>query len=186
MLHDFWSKVLANQTEYARNVTHAIDLIDRVVRFVAFWIGGFFLLALTVITVVDVTLRSAFNSPIFGGQDIAQLFMIMVVCCSVAYSGRSGGQVAVELFDSFGSERGMRWIGITIKMISVAMLGVLSWHLVISGLDAHEFGEATLTLEISFGPFFIILAVGIALYLLVLVAEIYLLIQGRSIKYEGE
>lgn len=177
---------MANQTEYARNVTHAIDLIDRVVRFVAFWIGGFFLLALTVITVVDVTLRSAFNSPIFGGQDIAQLFMIMVVCCSVAYSGRSGGQVAVELFDSFGSERGMRWIGITIKMISVAMLGVLSWHLVISGLDAHEFGEATLTLEISFGPFFIILAVGIALYLLVLVAEIYLLIQGRSIKYEGE
>ena len=177
---------MANQTEYARNVTHAIDLIDRVVRFVAFWIGGFFLLALTIITVVDVTLRSAFNSPIFGGQDIAQLFMIMVVCCSIAYSGRSGGQVAVELFDSFGSERGMRWIGITIKMISVAMLGVLSWHLVISGLDAHEFGEATLTLEISFGPFFIILAVGIALYLLVLMAEIYLLIQGRSIKYEGE
>ena len=177
---------MANKTEPARNVTHAIDLIDRVVRFVAFWIGGFFLLALTVITVVDVTLRSAFNSPIFGGQDIAQLFMIMVVCCSVAYSGRSGGQVAVELFDSFGSERGMRWIGITIKMISVAMLGVLSWHLVISGLDAHEFGEATLTLEISFGPFFIILAVGIALYLLVLMADIYLLIQGRSIKYEGE
>ena len=177
---------MANKTEYARNVTHAIDLIDRVVRFVAFWIGGFFLLALTIITVVDVTLRSAFNSPIFGGQDIAQLFMIMVVCCSVAYSGRSGGQVAVELFDSFGSERGMRWIGITIKMISVGMLGVLSWHLVISGLAAHEFGEATLTLEISFGPFFIILAVGIALYLLVLMAEIYLLIQGRSIKYEGE
>ena len=177
---------MAVKSEPARNVTHAIDLIDRVVRFVAFWIGGFFLLALTVITVVDVTLRSAFNSPIFGGQDIAQLFMIMVVCCSVAYSGRSGGQVAVELFDSFGSERGMRWIGITIKMISVAMLGVLSWHLVISGLDAHEFGEATLTLEISFGPFFIILAVGIALYLLVLMAEIYLLIQGRSIKYEGE
>ena len=177
---------MANKTEYTRNVTHAIDLIDRVVRFVAFWIGGFFLLALTVITVVDVTLRSAFNSPIFGGQDIAQLFMIMVVCCSIAYSGRSGGQVAVELFDSFGSERGMRWIGITIKMIGVAMLGVLSWHLVISGLDAHEFGEATLTLEISFGPFFIILAVGIALYLLVLMAEIYLLIQGRSIKYEGE
>ena len=177
---------MAVKSEPARNVTHAIDLIDRVVRFVAFWIGGFFLLALTVITVVDVTLRSAFNSPIFGGQDIAQLFMIMVVCCSVAYSGRSGGQVAVELFDSFGSERGMRWIGITVKMISVAMLGVLSWHLVISGLDAHEFGEATLTLEISFGPFFIILAVGIALYLLVLMAEIYLLIQGRSIKYEGE
>ena len=177
---------MAVKSEPARNVTHAIDLIDRVVRFVAFWIGGFFLLALTVITVIDVTLRSAFNSPIFGGQDIAQLFMIMVVCCSIAYSGRSGGQVAVELFDSFGSERCMQWISIIIKLISVVMLGVLSWHLVISGFDAHEFGEATLTLEISFGPFFVILAAGIALYLLVLVAEVYLLIQGHSTKYESE
>ena len=177
---------MAVKSEPARNVTHAIDLIDRVVRFVAFWIGGIFLLALTVITVIDVTLRSAFNSPIFGGQDIAQLFMIMVVCCSIAYSGRSGGQVAVELFDSFGSERGIQWISIIIKLISAAMLGVLSWHLVISGFDAHEFGEATLTLEISFGPFFVILAAGIALYLLVLVAEVYLLIQGRSTKYESE
>ena len=177
---------MAVKSEPARNVTHAIDLIDRVVRFVAFWIGGIFLLALTVITVIDVTLRSAFNSPIFGGQDIAQLFMIMVVCCSIAYSGRSGGQVAVELFDSFGNKRGMQWMRIIIKLISAVMLGVLSWHLVISGLDAHEFGEATLTLEISFGPFFVILAAGIALYLLVLVAEVYLLIQGRSTKYESE
>ena len=40
--------------------------------------------------------------------------------------------------------------------------------------------------EMFLPPFFIILAVGIALYLLVLMAEIYLLIQGRSIKYEGE
>lgn len=144
------------------------------------------MLALTIITVVDVILRSAFNSPIFGGQDIAQLFMIMVVCCSIAYSGRSGGQVAVELFDSFGGKRAMQRIRIIIKLISTSMLGILSWHLVISGFDAHEFGEATLTLEISFGPFFVILAAGIALYALVLLAEIYLLIMGRSIKYEGE
>lgn len=177
---------MVNQKKNAQNDTHTIDIIDRVVRFVAFWIGGIFLLALTLITVIDVTLRSAFNSPIFGGQDIAQLFMIMVVCCSIAYSGRSGGQVAVELLDSFGSKQIMRWIGIMTKLISAVMLGVLSWQLVFSGIDAHQFGEATLTLEISFGPFFITLAAAIALYLLVLVAEIFLLMHGRSIKYEGE
>ena len=80
----------------------------------------------------------------------------------------------------------MRYMDIVIKLISAVMLGVLSWHLVISGIEAHQFGEATLTLLISFGPFFILLAIGILLYLLVLLAEILLLLQGYSTKYRGE
>ena len=75
---------------------------------------------------------------------------------------------------------------IVIKLISAIMLGVLSWHLVISGIDAHQFGEATLTLLISFGPFFVLLAIGILLYLLVILAEIGLLLKGHSTKYRGE
>jgi len=178
--------VLNDQKQTSERNNHAIDIIDRVVRFVAFWIGGLFLFALTLITVMDVTLRSAFNSPIFGGQDIAQLFLITVVCSSIAYSGRSGGQVAVELLEGFSGTVTMRYMDIVIKLISAVMLGVLSWHLVISGIEAHQFGEATLTLLISFGPFFILLAIGILLYLLVLLAEILLLLQGYSTKYRGE
>ena len=178
--------MLEDQIQTSEKKSHAIDVIDRVVRFVAFWIGGLFLLALTLITVIDVTLRSAFNSPIFGGQDIAQLFMITVVCCSIGYSGRSGGQVAVELLEGFSNTATIRYMDIAIKIISAIMLGVLGWHLVISGIDAHQFGEATLTLLISFGPFFILLAIGILLYFLVLLAEILLLLQGFSTKYRGE
>ena len=174
------------QIQTTESKGHAIDVIDRVVRFVAFWVGGLFLLALTLITVVDVTLRTAFNSPIFGGQDIAQLFLITVVCCSIGYSARSGGQVAVELLEGFSNTATIRYMDIAMKLISAVMLGVLSWNLVISGIDAHQFGEATLTLLISFGPFFVLLAIGILLYLLVLLAEILLLLQGYSTKYRGE
>ena len=178
--------MLEDQIQPPKKKSHAIDVIDRVVRFVAFWIGGLFLLALTLITVIDVTLRSAFNSPIFGGQDIAQLFLITVVCCSIAYSGRAGGQVAVELLEGCSNTTIIRYMDIVIKLISAIMLGVLSWHLVISGIDAHQFGEATLTLLISFGPFFVLLAIGILLYLVVLLAEIGLLLKGHSTKYRGE
>ena len=110
--------MLEDQIQTSEKKSHAIDVIDRVVRFVAFWIGGLFLLALTLITVIDVTLRSAFNSPIFGGQDIAQLFMITVVCCSIGYSGRSGGQVAVELLEGFSNTATIRYMDIAIKIIS--------------------------------------------------------------------
>jgi len=162
-----------------------IDRIDRVVRFIALWAGGIFLLALTLITVIDVTMRSAFNSPILGGRDIAQFFLIIVVSASIAYSGRSGGQVVVELF-GVASDKITRWTDITMKIIGFAMLLVLSWHLSVSGIDALEFGESSGTLQISFGPFMHISAIGILLYAVVLLVEIIQLMQGRSIEYNGD
>ena len=92
----------------------------------------------------------------------------------------------MELLEGYSNTATIRYIDIGMKLISAIMLGVLSWHLVISGIDAHQFGEATLTLLISFGPFFILLAIGILLYLLVLLAEIWLLLKGYSTKYRGE
>jgi TRAP-type C4-dicarboxylate transport system permease small subunit len=163
-----------------------IDRLDHVVRFLALWVGMFSLLALTFVTVIDVTLRTVFNSPIHGGGDIAQFFLIIVVSASIAYSGRSGGQVVVELFENVVGEAVLRWVDVVTKIIGFLMLMVLSWHLVISGMDALEFGESSGTLQISYAPFMYISALGIFLYAVVLLVEIIQLIRGRSIAFSGE
>ena len=163
-----------------------IDRIDHVVRFIALWFGGIFLLALTLVTVLDVTLRSGFNSPILGGRDIAQFFLIIVVSASIAYSARSGGQVVVELFGENLNATLKKWIDIVMKFIGFVMLLILAWHLSVSGFDAAEFGEASGTLQISYGPFMHISAFGMLLYAIVLLAEIVSLIRGHSIEYNGE
>lgn len=163
-----------------------IDRVDHVVRAVALWVGLIFLLALTLVTVLDVTLRTVFNSPIHGGRDIAQFFLIIVVSASIAYSGRSGGQVVVELFENIASEKTMRRVNVVIKCIGFLMMLVLSWHLVITGMEAVEFGESSGTLEISYAPFMYTAAFGMLLYGIVLLAEIIQLIRGRSIKYKGD
>jgi TRAP-type C4-dicarboxylate transport system permease small subunit len=175
--------LMADQTE---NKNHMIDRVDCVVRFIALWAGAIFLLALTLVTVLDVTLRTVFNSPIHGGRDLAQFSLIIVVCASIAYSARSGGQVVVELFENFASKNFMRLVDIGVKFIGFVMLLVLSGHLLISGNDASEFGEASGTLEVSYGPFMYAAAFGIFLYAIVLLAEIFQLIRGRSIAYNGD
>ena len=43
------------------------------------------------------TLRYVFNAPLFGGQDVAELALLTTVALAVAYCGRSGGHVAVDL-----------------------------------------------------------------------------------------
>ncbi|MEC7489625.1 MAG: TRAP transporter small permease [Pseudomonadota bacterium] len=163
-----------------------IEHLDRVVRHVAFWAGGLFLLALTMVTVSDVIMRTVFNSPILGGRDIAQLFLVIVVSASVAYSGRSGGQVVVELFGNFVGERATRWTDIVVKFIGFCMLLVLSWHLSVSGSAALEFGEASGTLQISYGPFMHLSAAGIMLYAIVLLIEIISIFRGESLQYKNE
>jgi TRAP-type C4-dicarboxylate transport system permease small subunit len=157
-----------------------IDFVDRIVGFVALWGGGLMIVTLMGITVIDVTLRYFFSSPIFGARDVSKLIMLTIVALSVAYSARTGGQVSIELFADMMSPRITRWTEVFVRFIAIVMLIILAWRLWISGLNASEFGEASLALEIPFKPFYFILSIGMLLYAVVLIAEIPLFLRGRT------
>jgi len=157
-----------------------LDFVDRAVRFVALWGGGLMIICLMGITVIDVTLRYFFNSPIFGARDVSKLIMLTIVALSVAYSARTGGQVSIELFAGMMGPRITRWTEVFVRLIAIVMLIILTWRLWLSGLSASDFGEASLALEISFKPFYFILSIGMLLYAVVLIAEIPLFLRGRT------
>ncbi len=149
----------------------ALGIVDRVVLFVALWIGGPVVCFMVLVTVIDVTLRYVFNSPIFGAQDFSTLSLSVMVATAIAYSGRTGGQVSVELFTNLMGPGVTRWTNLIVRLLGMAMLGVLCWQLVLAGLNASTYGEASFALLIPFEPFFYILAAGMFLYALVLVDE---------------
>jgi TRAP-type C4-dicarboxylate transport system permease small subunit len=153
--------------------------VEHLVRFVALWGGGLMLFALTGLTVLDVVLRYVFNAPLFGARDAAKLMLLIAVALSVAYSARTGGQVAIELFTNFLGPGFTRWTEVFVRLAALGMLAVLSWRLWVSGLNAGRFGEASLALQIPFKPFYFILSAGMLLYALVLVVEIPLFLWGR-------
>jgi TRAP-type C4-dicarboxylate transport system permease small subunit len=66
------------------------------------------------------------------------------------------------------------------RIAAIAMLLILSWRLWLSSDSAAAFGEASLALGIPFGPFYILLAVGMLLYAVVLAAELFLIFRGRA------
>ena len=157
-----------------------LDFIDRIVRFVALWGGGLMIVSLMGITVIDVILRYFFNSPIFGARDVSKLILLTAVALSVAYSARTGGQVSIELFSDMMGPRIIRWTEVFVRFIAIVMLFFLAWRLWVSGLNASEFGEASLALEIPFRPFYFILSLGMLLYAVVLIVEIPLFFRGRT------
>jgi len=162
-------------------VDHVFSKIDRVVRPVALYLGGFLALALCFWIVTAVGFRYILNSPIYGVLDISQLLLISIVAVSIAQSGRTGSQVAVEILGNLLKPKMTRWTDIFVKSIGVAMMVVICVQLIINGMDAAEYGEASNTLFIPFGPFFFLLGAGMALYGVVLMFEIYVHIRGGEV-----
>ena len=99
---------------------------------------------------------------------------------AVGYSGRSGGQVVVEILGIVSGPTLTRWTDIVVKAAGCAMMAVLVWMLVESGINAAKYGETTLSLELTLQPLFWALAFGMALYGVVLLAETIALIRGRD------
>ncbi len=156
-------------------------LFDKAVKNVALWGGGIMLLGLIFLTVGDVVLRYCFNAPIHGGRDLAKLMLLVMVALSIAYSARTGGQVAIEVFCAFLGPRLLRVIDIAVRFGATVMLLILAWRLMVSGLSAGRFGETSLTLQIPYAPFYSVFAFGVLLYSAVLVVEIGLLLSGRAV-----
>jgi TRAP-type C4-dicarboxylate transport system permease small subunit len=160
--------------------------LDQVVRAIALWGGGSLLLALMALTVLDVVRRYGFNAPIYGARDVAKLMLLCLVALSVAYSARTGGQVAIELFSQRLSPPLRRMLAIAVRLIAIPMLMILTWQLVNSGINASRFGEASLALLLPFAPFYTVLALGMGLYTLVLVVEVGLLWRGEDLDIHGK
>ena len=156
-----------------------IGIVDRIVRNVALWGGGATLLGLMGLTVVDVTLRYLFNAPLYGAHDVGKLMLLTMIALSVAYSARTGGQVVIEFFSHWMGPRLAAFSEAGARIAAIAMLLILSWQLWLCSDSAAAFGEASLALGIPFGPFYVLLAVGMLLYAIVLVAELFLIFRGR-------
>ena len=161
----------------------ALRVVDSCIRPITLYAGGTMLIGLALVTVIAVIFRYAFNSPIFGADDFNQMLLMGTVACGIGYSGRKGGQVVVEILSVISGQKVMRWTDIFAKLLGVIMLSFLVWVLIESGINAAEYGETTRSLEITLQPFFWLLAVGIALYCIVLFVEMITLLRGRNLDY---
>lgn len=173
-------------TESDTGAEQALAKLDSVIRPLTLYLGGTVLAALGVLTVVQVGFRYLLNDPITGADDIAQLFLIAVVTFSVAQSGRTGGQVVVEILGTIGSPKFTRWTDILVKVMGVVMIVILTAQLIANGNDAADYGEASGTLLIPFGPFFYLLGVGMAAYGVVLIFEIYVHVRGGHVSHRSD
>jgi len=145
--------------------------------YVAEIVGGVALLALMGLTVSDALLRTFANRPILGGGDLVQVFLLVVVACSIPLCVASGRAIAIEIVVRLLPSLLRRTVERITSVISASILIYLAWRCHVNAGDAARFGETTMLLRIPFGPFYTVLALAFLLSAILFLVEA---LRGRA------
>ena len=129
------------------------------------------MVSLVVLTGIGVFFRYIVNDPINGLGDILGLTLSITVACSLAYGGRVGAHVAVDVLGMVGGRKVTRWTDALVRVLGIFIVGVAAYALIKNGLCGILCGFLTSSLAIPHEPFYYFLAFGLSAYGVVLIAE---------------
>ena len=147
-----------------------MTLLDRVCAGLAVF-AGLILFGLVGLTFLDVILRYVFSAPIFGARDVLEMGMVVVISLGFPFTWRMGGHIDVDLLPDYGVAYFTIARDLFVRVIGIAIFGLLAWRAWLTGEDAALFNEKTNMIELPFQPFFWLLAFASVFQTLVLLAE---------------
>lgn len=154
-----------------------LGLLDRATAWLAV-LSGIALIFLVIVISAGVVLRYAFGAPILGLNEIDQLAAVALVMTALPYCTQQNGHVGVDVFDNAIGRWGRLLGDLGTRILSSFVLCVLVQRSTLKALDAREFGDTTNMLELPIWPFYGILAVGMALCVLIKVAQFVVILRN--------
>lgn len=103
------------------------------------------LILLMLVTVSDVFLRYAFNSPILGSQEIAKLIMVCLVI-GMAWCALRGEHIKVDLVMKRFSPRVQGIVKIITLLASLVMCGIITWRSYLTAVVHMQRSEVASTI----------------------------------------
>jgi len=147
------------------------------------WLAAVGLVALMLVTFVDVIGRYFFSKPLTASNEITELVMVAVIFLAGGYYTLQGRQINIDTVLTLLSRRQRNILSIMTWFLSLIILALMTWQLGIWGwenLHSPE-GKVTGTLLLPEAPFMLIAALGT---FLVFLASVVLFIQALSRRNE--
>ena len=145
--------MLEKAAEYMRKVVFPVSRILGDVSMIP-------IVFMTLLIVVDVLSRRFFNAPIKGSRDMTELAFSISVFLSLAWCAVKGGHVDLDVL-VMRFPKGLRLrVEVVILLLTTAMLGVLSWQLIVYGVRLQNMNQETAVLSIPVYPFLYLAALG--------------------------
>lgn len=135
------------------------------------WIGAAGIVALVAITVVAVFWRYALNDPIFGIEDLSIITLTLVAGGAVAFGGRRGAHVSVDVISYSAGRRITRYTDAVMRVLALGILGLATWALFDKACGIEK-ACITGNFSIEHRPYYYFLGVAMAVYTLQVLVEL--------------
>ncbi|QDL94269.1 TRAP transporter small permease (plasmid) [Paroceanicella profunda] len=110
------------------------------------------ILALTLVTCVDVVGRYWFNAPLPGAFELTELMLGALVFAALPLTTRDGGHVEVDLVGMLMGARGGAVLTAFGNVFAALVLAVFAWRLGVEALRLGEDGSVTNALRLPMAP----------------------------------
>lgn len=122
-----------------RRVVRATDRVMRVGAAVA-------LFAMALITGADVVGRAAYNTPLFGSEEMVSILAVLTIGLSLPYALRQNAHIGVEVvFRRFSKKTRVALYALT-NAASAALFAVVAWRMALYGLTMRKVGVVSMNL----------------------------------------
>jgi len=138
------------------------------------YLAAAFLVAMMLLTVTDVVLRSFFTRPIHGTFELIELCLACTIFVALPAVFLRDEHLVVDVVDHFARPAVVRVLDLFGAIVSAAVLAVMFWQMVPLARDMQEFGDVTGDLSMPKIYYWIPVLVGVgasALATLVFIAR---------------
>ncbi|WP_375261958.1 TRAP transporter small permease [Palleronia sp.] len=115
--------------------------------------SGLLLVALMLVTGIDVVGRYLFDAPLPGAFETTELLLGALVFAALPLVSRAGSHVEVDLLATVLPERIGTYLLWLASVVAAGVLLVFAWRLLELGLQQAEAGTRSISLHIPFAPF---------------------------------
>ena len=121
------------------------------------------LLAMMLLTVVDVVARYLFSRPLRGAFEITELMLLVLIFAGLPLVSFADEHAVMDFIDRLLGPRGQRWLERGVQLLNAAFMFLLTWLVWRKADRIWAYRDATDVLRIVYGPFVYFMAVTLAL-----------------------
>jgi TRAP-type C4-dicarboxylate transport system permease small subunit len=121
------------------------------------------LLAMMVLTTVDVVARYVFNRPLRGAFEITELLLLVLIFAGLPLVSFTNEHAVMDFIDRLLGRRALRGLEGGVELASAALMFFLAWLVWGKADRIWAYRDATDVLRILYGPFVYFMALTLAL-----------------------
>ena len=121
------------------------------------------LLAMMLLTVVDVVARYVFNRPVRGAFEVTELMLLVLIFAGLPLVSFSDEHAVMDFIDRVLGARLQRLLERAVQAVNAAFMFLLAWLTWLKADRIWAYRDATDVLRIVYGPFVYFMAVTLGL-----------------------